>query len=307
MSKIQLTVFTPTYNRAYCLHECYNSLRKQNNKNFIWLIVDDGSTDDTKRIVEKWKQKDNGFEIVYIYKENGGMHTAYNTAYRYINTELSMNVDSDDHLADDAINTVLNFWNKSKRDDVGGIIALDVTKNGEVIGEKFPDDLTEFTGWGNEYIFYKDKNGKKRKFRVTGDKKFIGVTKAINRYPEIPVFEGEKYYSLYHKQYLVEKDYNILILNEPVCVVDYRTDSNSNQMFSQYTKCPNGFCDLRKRVMKDAPIFRLRFKAAVHYVCESKLAGNKRYLSDSPKKLLTLAAVPLGKMLYYKVLKETCK
>ena len=153
----KISVIIPTYNRANLIERSVRSVLDQTYDNLEVIVVDDGSIDDTKKIVEEWKQKDNGFEIVYIYKENGGMHTAYNTAYRYINTELSMNVDSDDHLADDAVNTILNFWNKNKRDDVGGIIALDVTKVGEVIGEKFPDDLTEFTGWGNEYIFYKDK------------------------------------------------------------------------------------------------------------------------------------------------------
>lgn len=94
-----LTVFTPAYNRAHTLPRTYESLVKQDCKDFIWLIVDDGSSDNTKELVEEWQKKENGFEIRYIYKENGGMHTAHNVAYENIDTELNVCIDSDDELA----------------------------------------------------------------------------------------------------------------------------------------------------------------------------------------------------------------
>ena len=79
-----LTVFTPAYNRARTLPRTYQSLLSQECKDFIWLIVDDGSTDQTKKLVQSWQLKNNGFEIQYIYKENGGMHTAHNEClYRF--------------------------------------------------------------------------------------------------------------------------------------------------------------------------------------------------------------------------------
>ena len=86
---IRLTVFTPAYNRAHTLPRTYESLCNQKCKDFCWLIIDDGSTDDTEQLVKGWMEKDNGFEIQYIYKENGGMHTAHNTAYENITTELN--------------------------------------------------------------------------------------------------------------------------------------------------------------------------------------------------------------------------
>ena len=84
---VLLTVFTPAYNRAHTLPRTYESLREQDCKDFIWLIVDDGSTDETADMVKRWKKEENGFEIQYIYKENGGMHTAHNTAYANIHTD----------------------------------------------------------------------------------------------------------------------------------------------------------------------------------------------------------------------------
>ena len=74
------TVFTPAYNRAHTLPRTYESLCRQSCKDFVWLIVDDGSSDGTRALVEEWQTRDNGFPIRYIYKENGGMHTAHNTA-----------------------------------------------------------------------------------------------------------------------------------------------------------------------------------------------------------------------------------
>ena len=96
-----LTIFTPAYNRAYCLDRCYKALKRQTNKDFDWLIIDDGSTDNTRELVQSWIDKqDNGFEIRYIYKENGGLHTAYNEAIANMDTELSMCIDSDDFPPD---------------------------------------------------------------------------------------------------------------------------------------------------------------------------------------------------------------
>ena len=105
-----LTVFTPAYNRAHTIGRTYKSLCSQKCKDFVWLIVDDGSTDNTAELVKDWISKDNGFEIQYIYKENGGMHTAHNVAYRNIHTELNTCIDSDDALSENAVEKIINKW-----------------------------------------------------------------------------------------------------------------------------------------------------------------------------------------------------
>ena len=105
-----LTVFTPTYNRAHTLPRTYQSLCRQECKDFVWLVVDDGSTDGTADLVRSWQQEANGFEIRYLYKENGGMHTAHNAAYEVIDTELNVCIDSDDCLADGAVKKILDKW-----------------------------------------------------------------------------------------------------------------------------------------------------------------------------------------------------
>lgn len=299
-----ITVFTPTYNRAYCLYKCYESMKRQTCQDFEWLIIDDGSSDTTEKLVKSWMKENNQFNIRYIYKENGGMHTAYNVAYENIETELAMNIDSDDYLTDTAIQDILYFWKKNKKLNIGGIYALDQYENGNIIGRSFPEDLDEFHGWGYKTIFY-ESNGIKKRFVNQGDKKFIGVTDVIKQYPPIPVFEGEKYHSLYYKQHLIERDYTILIMNKPVCVVEYMQDGSSNNMYSQYVRNPKGFCDERRFVMKYAPTIKLKFEAAIHYVAESFIAKDNHYIKNSTNKLCTIFATPVGFLLYLWIKRKT--
>ena len=233
------------------------------------------------------------------------MHTGYNCAYARIDTELSINVDSDDYLTDTAIEELLAFWREHQREDIGGIYALDRFEDGRIVGLPFPDDLKEFKGWGYKEVHYVGTDGKKKVFHNRGDKKFIGVTAAINRYPPIPEFPGEKYYSLYYKQHRIERDNAILVYNRPVCVVEYQEDGSTNHMLSQYVRNPKGFCDERKFVLEYAPTLRLRANAAIHYVAESLLAGDWAFFSHTPRKGLTLLCAPMGLALYLWIRRRT--
>ena len=134
-----LTIFTPAYNRAHTLIRTYDSLCAQDCKDFIWLIIDDGSIDNTASLVKSWSSKENGFKIQYIYKENGGMHTAHNTAYENIHTELNVCIDSDDRLALGAVKKIKNTWEKVKDKGYAGLIALDSDFSGNIIGKGFPE------------------------------------------------------------------------------------------------------------------------------------------------------------------------
>ena len=132
-NEIILTVFTPAYNRAHTLHRCYESLCRQKCKQFKWLIIDDGSSDNTKELVESWIKEDSGFEIIYHYKENGGMHTAHNVAYENITTELNVCIDSDDCLAFDAAKKIIDTWDKVCNQGYAGLIGLDADFSGNIL------------------------------------------------------------------------------------------------------------------------------------------------------------------------------
>ena len=286
-----LTVFTPTYNRAYILNQCYESLVRQSCKDFIWLIIDDGSTDNTKELVEEWMKNDNGFEIRYHYKKNGGMHTGHNAAYELIDTELNVCIDSDDFMPDNAVELIVNFWNEYGSDKYSGIVALDIYKKGEVIGCKLPNEKsTTLSG------FY-DNGGK-------GDKKLIYRTDVIKSYPKYPELEGEKFVPLDYKYLLSDQDYELLIMNEAVCVVEYMEDGSSKNMFRQYYKNPRGFSFMRKVHMIHDKKFINKFKSCIHYVSGSLIMKNRKFLIESPKKFMTLLAYPFGCILYLIILRK---
>ena len=139
-----LTIFTPAYNRAHTIGRTYQSLCHQTCKDFEWLVVDDGSTDGTQQLVEGW-MAENKIPIRYIYQENQGMHGAHNTAYRNIDTPLNTCIDSDDYMPDDAVEKILACWKDHGSDQFAGIIGLDVTEDGQVIGTRFNDGMTTTT------------------------------------------------------------------------------------------------------------------------------------------------------------------
>lgn len=281
-----LTIFTPAYNRAHTIGLTYESLKKQNCKEFIWLIIDDGSTDNTSELVEQWKNESCGFEIRYIYKENGGMHTAHNIAYENIDTELNVCIDSDDCLAEEAVQKILNKWEAVKDFGYAGIIGLDADMNtGEIIGSKFPEDM-----WETTLVEYYAKGGK-------GDKKLVYRTDVINRYPPYPVFAGEKYVALAYKYRLIDNDYKLAVLNEVLCNVEYQTDGSSGTMYKQYLKNPRGFAFWRKISMQYPESRKRMFRDCVHYVSSSLIAHNCHFIKESPKKVYTLLAIPFGALL----------
>lgn len=288
-----LTVFTPSYNRAYTLHKCYESLLRQTSKDFTWVIIDDGSSDNTKELVDSWINE-NKLEINYIYQENQGMHGAHNTAYKNIKTELNVCIDSDDYMPDDAVEKIISFWNKNKRSDLAGIMALDAYTNGKVIGDKFPNELKEST----YFDIY-------NKYGLKGDKKLIYRSELTIQYP-YPIFEGEKYVSLAYKYAKLDSKYKLALMNEVVCNVEYMEDGSSLNMLKQYRRNPKGFAFIRIDNMKNPKAsLKFKFKECIHYVSSSFISKNKNYLKETPCKILTVLAIPAGYVLYRHIIRNT--
>ena len=282
---LNLTVFTPAYNRAHTLVRTYESLRAQDCKDFVWLIVDDGSSDNTSALVRQWQNADNGFEIRYIRKENGGMHTAHNVAYANIDTELNVCIDSDDCLAPGAVRRILEKWDRVRDQGYAGIIGLDADLEGNLIGKGFPEGLTETTLSG-----YYAAGG-------TGDKKLVYRTDVIRQYPEYPTFEGERYVALAYKYRLIDQEYQLAVLDEVLCNVEYQLDGHGHSMWKEYVRSPKGFAFWRKVCMQYPSSTKRLVIDCVHYVAESILAGERSFIAQSPRKLLTILCCPVGWLL----------
>lgn len=282
-AKPTLTVFTPAYNRAHTLHLCYESLLRQTSQDFRWLIVDDGSSDSTGELVKGWIAE-NRIPIEYHYQQNQGMHGAHNTAYRLIDTELNVCIDSDDYLADNGVELIVDKWRKEGSDKYAGLIGLDAKFDGTLIGTEFTTPATTLYG------FYK-RGGR-------GDKKLVYRTSVIKSTPEYPRFEGENYVGLGYKYQLIDLEYELLTMNDILCYVDYMPDGSSRNMYKQYFRNPKGFSFIRKESMKHHPSRRRRFVEAIHYVSSSIICRNGKFISESPRKLMTILAVPFGTILY---------
>ena len=279
-----LTIFTPAYNRAHTLPRLYESLLRQTSQDFEWLIVDDGSADNTEALVNGWIQESR-IPIKYVHQQNQGMHGAHNTAYKHIDTYLNVCIDSDDFMPDNAVELIVNFWKREGNERYAGLIGLDQIMGGGIIGAPFPEDMKETTLMG-----YYEAGG-------SGDKKLVYRTDIIKRYPEYPIFEGEKYVGLAYKYYLVDQDMPLLVCNEILCVVEYQPDGSSFSMFRQYWNNPKGFAFYRKERMKLVASTKRRFIENIHYVSSALTAGSKHIVQDSPFPLYTVMAWPLGWML----------
>lgn len=281
-----LTIFTPTYNRAYTLHMCYESLLRQTVKEFTWLIIDDGSSDNSRELVNSWIEE-NKINIKYYYQDNKGMHGAHNTAYELIDTELNVCIDSDDYLADNAVEKITTFWKKYGNTSYAGIIALDADRRGEIIGTKLPENLKSATLY-NLYSTYK----------VSGDKKLVYRSDITRQTPSYPLFPNEKYCPLSYKYLLIDRLFPLLIMNDVLCHVEYLIDGSSMNMVKQYKSNPQGFAFFRRVAMENAPTLKDTFRECIHYVSSSLMIRDWRFINKSPKKLITFLSIPVGIILY---------
>ena len=280
-----ITIFTPSYNRAHTLTMLYQSLLRQTNKKFKWLIVDDGSSDNTKELIQSWIDEKE-LEIKYVYQDNAGMVAAHNTAHYLIETPLNVCIDSDDYMPDDAVEKILDIWEMQGGDNYMGIVGLDSYSNGIVIGNRLPEI--------HDCRFSEIKT----KYKAKGDKKYVLRTDLIKSVLPYPRIENEKFPAPSFLYLELEQKYNFLILNEIICIVEYLPDGNSMNKIKQYKESPNAFALYRKAKMQYAINYKEKIKNAIHYVSSLLLAKKYNFTKDNPCKLTTLLAMPFGFVLF---------
>ena len=257
-----LTVFTPTYNRAHTLERLYRSLCAQTCQDFDWLVIDDGSTDGTAALIQRFIDEGQ-IPIRYIYKENGGLYTGYNTAYANIETELNVCIDSDDAMPENAVAIILRTWKEKGCDRFAGLIGLDCyMDSGKPIGGAFPEDLEE--------CFLLDLYTKRIH---RGDSKQVMRTDLMKRVAPMVGFPGENNFNPIYMLLQVCDDYPLLVVNKPLCLVEYQqNDSMSRNIWRQYLDSPRSFAKLRRLEMTlRHNTLCNRFRCVLHYVADSCL------------------------------------
>lgn len=225
-----ITVFTPSYNRKKELKKLYDSLLKQNYSNFEWLIVDDGSSDDTENYIKELK-KQNKININYVYKENGGKQSAYNMGLKKAKGDIFLCIDSDDILKPNILKKISEDFEKYEGNNkIGGIAYLQgyISDKNKLIGTKFPDDV--------EIINYFDIY---HKYGVKGDKLIVLKTKVAKEY-YFPIIKGEKFIPEALIFNRISLKYDFVCINEIVAYKDYLDSGYSNNYFNLVKRNPKG-------------------------------------------------------------------
>lgn len=210
-----ITVFTPTYNRAHLLHRLYESLCKQSFNDFEWVIVDDGSNDDTEEIVKSQFFNQN-FTVRYYSQENGGKHRAVNRGVKEAKGELFFIADSDDILPSDALEIVAKQYGAIKNDNsFAGVAGLDGTFDGKVIGSGLPQDVIDDTS-----------TNLRCKLGVTGDMKEVFRTDVLREFP-FPEIKGEIFCPEDLIWNRIAKKYKLRNFNMIIYLAEYQNDGIS--------------------------------------------------------------------------------
>ena len=222
----KLTIFTPTYNRAYTLPRLYNSLCNQSNKEFIWLIVDDGSKDNTKEIINQWINEAK-IEIEYIYQENAGKAQAHNNGVRNTKTELFVCVDSDDYLTADAVETII-VEDLTKQDCVGALYKKGYSENKSV------------TIWNKEMDYSTLQDAYLNK-GLQGDTMLVYKTSVIKQF-EYPKIEGERFIPDAYLYDRIDTIGKLKFIDRILYVCEYLPDGYTSNIRRINATNPKGYC-----------------------------------------------------------------
>ncbi|HZJ78292.1 MAG TPA: glycosyltransferase family A protein, partial [Clostridia bacterium] len=224
---IRITVFTPVYNRKHTIHRVFDSLMKQTYKGFHWLVIDDGSTDGIKEVIDDYAKKAD-FEVSYYYKENGGKHTAINMACGMMETEYVVILDSDNAMIENSLERMLYYWDalpEEKRGEYWCVVGYTIDPyNGDVVGEKFPDNINE------------SDNPLKVASTVEGDKFGCLKTDILKQFP-FPEPEGTTFITESIVWNKIDREYKQYYINEPLLIYYYdEPDSLTNAWYKEHVE-----------------------------------------------------------------------
>ena len=292
---MEITIITPTYNRAEKLSKLYNSLKNQTNKEFIWLIIDDGSTDNTEDIINKFISE-NRINIEYYKKQNGGKHTALNIGIKKIQTDLTFIVDSDDWLEENAVETINMYHKKYKyNNQICGYSFLRKYTNGTVNG-KILDENEVIDDYINIRINGKDTNS---------DKAEVWKTKCLKEYP-FPEFKDEKFLGEDIVWIQLALKYKMVFVNEAIYVSEYLDEGLTKNRRKNNINSSNGCYHRSKITLEVCRLRKINFWYFIKNLLQLQIYGRfagkkyKEMKKDSKSKIYFEITYPLSYVLYLK-------
>ena len=286
---MMITVLTPTFNRGGGLQSLWDSLQKQTVKDFEWLVVDDGSTDGTKDLITQLQEKSD-FPIRYIYKSNGGKHTALNVGIQTICSELTFIVDSDDCVTDDAVESILKIHKKYRsQNNICGYAFLRAFPDGKVNGKKF--EVNEKIGSYIDVRVNGDDTG--------ADKAEVFKTHCLKEFP-FPEYPNEKFLGEDLVWVRMARKYEMVHINKAIYVGNYLEDGLTNNRRKHNIASPIGCMHRAEEFMESDLKTRYRIKGGLQYIVYGRFAGVKivDLIRKSRHKVLATVCTPGGLFLH---------
>lgn len=268
-----ITIFTPTYNRAHRLPALYQSLCKQTSREFEWVVVDDGSTDDTKSLINGWI-KEGKINIRYFWQENAGKAQAHNLGVEMAEKNLFTCVDSDDMLIVWAIERILAIWNEHS-EKIGIICAC------------LREDDSLLTHWDNNIkVHYCTLYDAYRKYGLKGDTMLIYQTDIIRKY-KFPLLRGEKFMTEAYLYDQLDREGNLYVSKDALYIREYFPDGYTNNIKKILRDNPYGYqAYLIQRLKLDR---KLKYKIidTIQYIDNKQIIKDQRLIRDSVYPVLT--------------------
>lgn len=283
-SEIFLSIFTPTFNRAHTLGQLYASLCRQTSDQFIWLIVDDGSTDDTESLVKTW-MTEGKIRIVYHKQANGGKQRAFNTGVQLCATDCFFCVDSDDYLTDNAVESICHAWMSiCDNMSLSGIIALKGHDIHTPMSTPFPAGI-QFSPLSELYV----------KHKFSGETALVYRTSILRKFP-YEVAEGEKFIAENYVYMQIDQSFSMLLLDKIINICGYLEDGYTKHIFRVIYNSPRSYMKLKILSMDLAPSIRIRFIHAIALLSAYFILRKKE--RNFPWNLYTIAAYLPGYLIY---------
>jgi glycosyltransferase involved in cell wall biosynthesis len=289
------TVFTPTFNRAHTLHRVYDSLSAQTFRDFEWLIVDDGSTDETRTLVEGW-QREARFTLRYLYQPNQGKHVAFNRGVREARGDLFLTLDSDDACVPKALEKLKRHWDRIPRAQLHrycGLTVSCVDEKGNLVGTKFPRDITDSDSLEIRY-----------RHKVQGEKWGFMRTEVLRKFP-FPEPRNVRFVTEAIVWRAIAREYRTRYVNETLRIYyNHDADQSSRLVNASAPRHAESMrMYLREVLARDMKWFRFApvkfLRDAANYGrfgldCGIRPSAQAAELGNLPARLLWLAALPVA-------------
>ena len=249
-----ITIFTPTYNRAYSLPRLYESLKKQTYNNFEWILVNDGSTDNTDEVVKPWLN-DNVITINYIKQKNGGKHRAINKGIEVAKGDYFFIVDSDDFLPEDSLELVQQHIEEIKNDTTfAGVCGTKCYPNNQRVGGSFPYEILDTDSVSFRIVH-----------KIKGDMAEVWKTSVLKEFP-FPEFEGEKFVTEAIVWNKIAKKYKLRYFNKNIYICEYLDDGLTKNIRRHHRNSPKASQLFYSEIIKDNRFDKItRIKSAINF------------------------------------------